>query len=160
MFRCFRPRVEPESRDRTRRRPFFILTAIALATFICSLEAKGVHLVASQDDAREAAPLQPGQSIERQLAGGQRHIYQIALGEDQYARVTVQQRGVDVAVRLLAPDGKQLANVDSARGLQEEETVELVAEAAGGYRLSVETSKANAQAGGYAIRFADLRQAT
>ena len=148
-----------------RLRPVFLLSAIVLAMFICSREADGIHLIASptqppQETTQEVTPLEPGQSIERPLAGGQKHIYQVTLAENQYARVIVEQRGVDVVVRLLGPDGKQIADVDSVRGLHEEETVELVAEANGTYRLSVEAKPPNAPAAGYAIRFADSRAAT
>ena len=53
---------------------------------------------------QEVATLEPGKPIERELAGGQKHIYQLALSQGQYANVTVEQRGVDIVVRLFATD--------------------------------------------------------
>src|SRR5262249_29740668 len=48
---------------------------------------------------------EPGQSIKRSLAVGQEHIYQIKLSVDQFLKVAVEQQGIDVMVRVVAPDG-------------------------------------------------------
>ena len=111
-------------------------------------------------DTQEAPTLALGTLIERELSGGGKHVYQITLGEGQYASVIVEQRGIDVLVRALGPDGKLIAEFDSEPGDQQQEKADLVAEAAGSYRLSVETKQQDARVGGYAIRLAELRAAT
>src|SRR5262245_38954917 len=42
----------------------------------------------------EAIPLELGKPIERELAGGQSHAYQITLAAGQYLNVVVEQRGI------------------------------------------------------------------
>src|SRR5947207_2051906 len=50
--------------------------------------------------APELTTLEPGRAIERELSGEEKHVYQIALAEGQYASLTVEQRGIDVVVQL------------------------------------------------------------
>src|SRR5215475_7084348 len=76
-----------------------------------------------------------GSPVEREMSEGQSHGYQIKLDAGQYAHVVVGQRGLDVVIKVFGPDGKQVAEVD--RLFEGEETVDLVAEAAGSYRLEV-----------------------
>jgi len=110
--------------------------------------------------AQEVSVIEPGKPIERELAGGQSHSYQITLTEGQFLEVIVEQRGIDVVVRLLGPDGKQIAEFDSEIRRQGQETVSQVAEIAGSYRLNVQASQQGAPAGRYEIRVVELRAAT
>src|SRR5215510_963823 len=61
----------------------------------------------------DARPLEAGKPIEREMAGGQKHYYKIALEADQYLHLVVDQRGIDVILTLFDPAGKKLAEVDS-----------------------------------------------
>ena len=47
------------------------------------------------------------QPVKQKLAGGERHYYRIMLVTEQYARLVVDQRGIDVSVKLYQPDGNQ-----------------------------------------------------
>ena len=47
----------------------------------------------------------PGQPVERLIAGGESHTFQINLSVGQFMRVVVEQKGINVAVALVAPDG-------------------------------------------------------
>jgi CHAT domain-containing protein/Tfp pilus assembly protein PilF len=105
-------------------------------------------------------PLELNQSIVRELAGGQRHVYQLTLAAGQYLEAVVEQRGVDVVVNLVGPDGKPAAQFDSDSRNQGQETIAQVVEAAGNYRLEVAARRPNAPAGSYAIRLVALRAAT
>src|ERR1043166_746513 len=58
---------------------------------------------------QDVTTLELGKPIEREIAGSQKHAYQIALAEGEYANVTVRQRGVDVVVKSFGPDGKLIA---------------------------------------------------
>src|SRR5215216_6424365 len=46
--------------------------------------------------------------VERDLAGGDAHDYQIMLNEGQYMRIVVEQRNIDLVLALFGPDAKQL----------------------------------------------------
>ena len=70
------------------------------------------------------------EKVERALSGGEAHSYRITLGTGQYLRVVVEQKGIDVAVTLFAPNGQKLAEVDSPNGTQGPEPVAWIAQAA------------------------------
>ena len=112
---------------------------------------------AGQADVR---PLEPGKPIERDLAGGQSHSYQLTLAADQYLLVAVEQRGIDVVVQLLGPDDKQIMEFDSEIRDYGQEPVSQVAEVSGSYRLNLRPKQEMAQAGRYEIRVVELRAAT
>ncbi len=113
-----------------------------------SQEDKGIRL------------LEPGKKIERQLSGGKGHVYQISLAAGQYLQVIVDQRGIDVVVTLLGPDGKKMAEVDSPNGSQGPEPVSVIAEAPGNYRLEVRSLENTAPAGRYEVKILELRIAS
>jgi CHAT domain-containing protein/Tfp pilus assembly protein PilF len=115
---------------------------------------------APPEQAQETTVLAPSKPIERDLLGGQKHDYQITLAEGQYASVIVEQRGIDLVARWLGPDGKQIAEFDSESRPQGIEETELVAEATGRYRLSIEAAQKEAPAGSYAVSLVELRAAT
>ncbi len=115
-------------------------------------------LAAIQD--QDARPLEPDQPIERELAGGQSHAYRLTLGAGQYLEVAVEQRGIDVLVKLTGADGKLLAQFESDSRSQGRETVARVVDAAGEYRLLVEARQRGAPAGRYAIRLVAVRAAS
>src|SRR5262249_40223739 len=62
--------------------------------------------------------------------------------------------------RLIGPDGKQIMEFDSERRSRGLETVALVAETEGDFRLVVQPRQKAAPAGAYEIRIEELRAAT
>jgi len=109
---------------------------------------------------QEATTLEAGKPVERELSGGQKHIYQLSLDEGQYANVAVEQRGIDVVVRVFDAGDKLIAEFDSEIRLQGTEEVELVASATNTFRLEVEAKLKSAPASRYEVRVAELRPAT
>ncbi|MBX7221005.1 MAG: tetratricopeptide repeat protein [Blastocatellia bacterium] len=101
-----------------------------------------------------------GKSVERELKGGESHAYTLTLQANQYLHVVVEQKGIDVVVRLFGLDGKQLLEVDSPNGTQGLEPVFWVAEAAGNYRLEVGSLEKEAQPGKYEALVKDVRAST
>src|SRR5215475_13533274 len=124
------------------------------------------HAVRRPDPAGMAQEDQPvrrlesGKPIERELAGGQSHDYQLTLADGQYVNLVVDQRGIDVVVKLFGPDGKAIMEFDSESRVQGQESVSLVAEAGGSYQLSVQSKLNRSAAGRYEIRIEELRAAT
>jgi CHAT domain-containing protein/tetratricopeptide (TPR) repeat protein len=127
----------------------------------------GSSLVQASDDARRAAQsaqetdsLEPGKPIERELSGGQSHSYKVTMISGQYLQAVVDQRGIDVAVALFAPDGKKIGEVDSEHLIEGSETVSAIAEAPGAYRIEARSAEKTARAGRYGIKVEELRAAT
>src|SRR6266542_99038 len=110
----------------------------------------------SEDDVRA---LDPGKPHRRELAGGQRHAYRIRLGADQFLKAVVEQDGIDVVAQVLGPDGKHIMECDSEGRSRGQESISLVAEVEGDYRLIVQPKEKGAPAGSYQIRIEELRAA-
>lgn len=105
--------------------------------------------------------LTPGTSIERTLAAGQTHSYNVSLEEDQLLQLVVEQRGIDIVVRVFSPAGRRLGEFDSPNGTDGPEDVSVIAEVKGVYRIDVaplggyENPK-----GRYEIKIVEVRKAT
>jgi hypothetical protein len=109
-----------------------------------------------------ATALQPGTPIERTLAAGQTHSYNISLEQDQLLQLVVDQRGIDVVVRVFSPAGRRLGEFDTPNGADGPENVTVIAEAPGLYRIDVAPlgQNENLRPGRYEIKVVELRKAT
>jgi hypothetical protein len=112
-----------------------------------------------QDD-KEIRVLTQGQTLERELSGGQSHSYKIKVVANQYLKIIVEQKGIDVVVELYLPDGKKLIEVDSPNGTQGPEPVELIAPMDGDYSLKVRSLEEKASSGRYEVKVLELRAST
>jgi CHAT domain-containing protein len=110
-------------------------------------------------DPPEITILESGKRFEREISGTQKHVYRITLSAGQYAAVEVEQRGIDVVVRLLGADGKLVSSFDYEIWTRGTEKIEVAAKDAGEYRLEVSASYRVLPAGRYEIRLSELREA-
>jgi CHAT domain-containing protein len=110
--------------------------------------------------AQEIKTLEPFQSTEHELAGEQKHNYQFTLTEGQYAKIIIEQRGIDVVVQLLGIDGKPIIEVNTELRTQGEEKIELVTETTGSYSLLIRATYPKLATGRYEIRLTQVRNAT
>lgn len=101
--------------------------------------------------------LATGPPLLQSLSTGGTRCYELSLEAGQYLQMTVEQRGVDVAVQVLDPAGNLLLRVDSPTGVQGSEELDLVAATAGRHVLEIEASDGD---GRYEIRVEALRAAT
>ncbi len=139
--------------------PETIICRNAQASSARPILARTLPLQSQPQTAPAATVLELGKPIERELAGGQSHSYQITLTEGQFVSVVVGQRGIDVLVRLLGPDGKQINESDYEIRSWGREVVSQVAEVAGSYRLNVQAKWRKAPAGHYELQVTELRDA-
>src|SRR5574341_254998 len=64
---------------------------------------------ARSQDTGAALTLEPGKAIERELASGESHVYQLTLAAGEFTRIVVEQRGIDVVVSLLTANNDKVA---------------------------------------------------
>lgn len=121
--------------------------------------AAAQKITEAQVPPQDLPTLEPGKPIERPLAGGETHRYLVSLSAGEYLQVLVDQRGVDVAVTLIAPDGQKLAEMDSPNSTQGPELVSVLAEQSGAYRVEIISSRKNVPAGRYELRIVAIRDA-
>ena len=103
--------------------------------------------------------LELGKLLERELNGDETHNYQIILKTGQYLQVNVEQKGIDVEVMLFSPDGKQLAISNSFNGASGPETISIIAQKSGNYKLKVRRfqEEKNPDTGRYEVKVEALR---
>ncbi|MGB7922035.1 MAG: tetratricopeptide repeat protein [Pyrinomonadaceae bacterium] len=130
------------------RNSFLLLALFLLPSMLAAQNNKDIQI------------LELGNPIERELTGGQSHSYRIVLTAGQYLHAVADQRGIDVMVTLLNPDGKQITEVDSPNGISGPEPVSAIAETSGSYRLEVRSLEKDAPAGRYEVKIRELRAAT
>ncbi|MDQ3750171.1 MAG: CHAT domain-containing protein, partial [Acidobacteriota bacterium] len=131
-----------------------------LLLFVLIITQLSVFNFAQTKPEQASQRLEQGKPVERELKGGEVHTYSIQVKAAQLLRLIVEQRGIDVVIALNAPDGKQLAEMDSPSGTQGPEQIEVFAEAAGEYQLKVQSLEKEAAAGRYEVKIETLRDAT
>src|SRR4029079_15497641 len=60
--------------------------------------------------------LLPGRTLEREIAGDEPHDHRITLRAGQFLHLILQQRGIDLVIRLFGPDGGQTVEVNYPNG--------------------------------------------
>ena len=133
-------------------RSFALSLSILVLLFLAVLESSA----APHDEA--TAALELSKPIERALAGGETHSYTVTLASGQYAQIAVDQRGVDVAVTVVGPDGVPLFEIDSPHNTHGAERVGILADVPSTYRISVESQ--TKPVGHYEIKLEEMRTAT
>jgi|GEM_PF-549471 len=122
------------------------------AFFVSSPTCLAVDLNAGQtgSDGSAAPRLAPGQTVERELKGGEAHTHIINLRQGEFLHVLVEQQGVNVVMTLRNRAGAKLVEVD----LLDEygpEPVSFEATAGGDYLLEVRPVNATVRAGRYSV---------
>src|SRR5262245_46575015 len=113
------------------------LALFLLLVLAASISPVGAVALNGSGDDEEVRTLEPGIPISREIAGGQKHPYQIVLKADQFLKVIVEQGGIDVVVVVIGPDGKVVTEFDSESMPRGMEPVTRVAEIDGDYLLIV-----------------------
>ena len=98
--------------------------------------------------------------IQRQLAAGEEHRYRVLLGAGELASIVVEQKGIDVGVLVRDEHNAVVGEFQDEIRREGEERVEIVAEKAGSYVLSIKAAEGSVAAGDYVIRVAERRPAS
>ncbi|MBX7222897.1 MAG: CHAT domain-containing protein [Blastocatellia bacterium] len=96
----------------------------------------------------------------RELKGGEKHSYPFQLKANDYLNLAVAQRGIDVVLRFLGPDGNEVQRVDFVDGTQGVESLGVVVSLAGVFQLEIEAKDPAAKAGKYELRMDPVRAGT
>lgn len=113
-----------------------------------------------QDNSAQNTNLNLGESTQREIKGGERQIFAIALAKHQYAQITFEWQGTDLEVEVLNPNEITLpasnVQVRGARSLP----VTFIADAEGTYKLVVRTTNNLKISGSYGVKLEIARPST
>ena len=107
--------------------------------------------------AQDVWTLTPDGPAVRELAKGEEHLYEFSLPPNSYARVTVEQRGIDVSLTIFDRGRNQIAKVNRANGSRGPETISMIAAAGGVFRLRVRGGRTSTPEPFYRIAMAGPR---
>ena len=114
----------------------------------------------SQSSVSPKTPLELNKPVEREIARGENHVYQITLTENQYAAATIEQLGIDIAVAVIGTDNEVSVQRDSILKSEGREKIDFTALSAGVYLLEIRTKPNVSETGGrYSVLLTDLREA-
>ena len=113
--------------------------------------------VPEKQEAENIEALEPGKPIEGEIVGHTKHLYGVTISEGQFADISVDQRGVDVVVKLADRDHKPLAEFDMERRPDGQERVGVFARSTGSYELEVEAKYPRYASGHYEIQLLQIR---
>ncbi|MFN7945753.1 MAG: CHAT domain-containing tetratricopeptide repeat protein [Blastocatellia bacterium] len=131
-----------------------LTTGILTSLFIVAIFLPAARIFANGQD---AVPLLPGSPVEREMSGGEAHVYLITLEAKQYLDLVVDQRGIDVEVELTGPDGAVIDKVDSPNGDRGPEPLKVVTAQPGVYRLTIRALEKDAKPGRYQAKINEVR---
>lgn len=130
------------------------LIAVGSVT-LCLLSALGQ--TPPQNELRD---LPPNQTFEREMTGGEVHRYRISLNKDEFLQLRIEQKSVDVSLKLLNESGSVIATMDSPTGKEGPEILSFVAAQTSSFTLEVSAPNSKAEKGNYSIRREAPRRAT
>jgi hypothetical protein len=111
--------------------------------------------------AQTSTTLQAGVPIERTLGPGQVHEFTVSTKANSLVQLVVEQKGIDVIVKISSPDGKALSECDTPNGTQGNEQISFMAKESGKYSISVSPlNKDETTSGQYEIKLIEAREAT
>ncbi len=142
------------------KRAAAILFAVCCTCSLFSLSATPSAGAATEPSQNPSAHrLLAGYPLEGEIKPGEIQIYQVTLAAGDYVQVLLEQRGVDVALRLVAPVGKELADVDTQKFRQGVERLYWVTDASGDFRIEVRSLEKEL-GGPYQLRLEEARAAS
>ena len=111
--------------------------------------------------AQSSTTLQSGVPVERTLGPGQVHEFTVNTKADSLVQLVVEQKGIDVVVKISSPDGKVLKECDTPNGAEGNEQISFLAKESGKYRVSISPlNKDDTTSGQYQVKLIEAREAT
>jgi CHAT domain-containing protein/tetratricopeptide (TPR) repeat protein len=102
--------------------------------------------------APDIQPLPPGARLEREISAPQIHQYTFDLQREEFFQVRVEQKNIDVSLRFLDAQDKELAQMNGNSKNKGFETLSYIAESAGSFKLEVKIQDKKAIKGNYAVQ--------
>ncbi len=127
----------------------------SLASFGSALV--GLLSLAACQPAEPVPVLSPGETTERRIAPGERHVYELIVDSGDFLEIEVEQQSVDVVARLLGPRRELLLVSDLSTGEFGPEPLLAIAPQTGSYWIEVEAWDSETSQGRYQVTFKSTR---
>jgi CHAT domain-containing protein/uncharacterized protein HemY len=104
--------------------------------------------------------LKSNQPLQRQIKGGETHVFQFRIKAGQFARAEVVPTNIDVIVSLFDGNDKQVIEMDGDSSFLWFESVSAIAEKGGSFKLQIKGKGKSEATGSYSVKIAELRKST
>jgi CHAT domain-containing protein/Tfp pilus assembly protein PilF len=128
----------------------FPLSQVAIVLFFLTLFANSA--VGQITENNQPQPLESGKTIERQLTGNETHRYQFKLKNKEFFQTQIEQKGVDILLKMFDSKNRLVSIMDSPNGDYGFETLSFIANVAGNYFLEVSGLDKKSEKGVYTIK--------
>ncbi len=109
---------------------------------------------------RQAGELDLHRPVERDLGPGQADLFTVEAAAGQFLHVVADQKGLDVLLRIVDPEGKVLVTADRPSGAFGREAISAITQQSALLQIKVEMSPGTSEAGQYTIELTDMRDPT
>lgn len=130
------------------RTPKCPVRAMSLALILAS----AIFVFGQAPENDRITDLAQGQILTREMTGSETHRYKFELKKDEFFQVRAEQKGVDVALKLVDAGGKVLAAMDSPNGKEGPEILTWVANGPGAFVLEISGFDVKAEKGAYEVK--------
>ena len=138
-----------------------LIVALSIGILFPAFCVRQVAFAKGNSQNQEAiTTLVAGTPAEHDLGPGDQQSYQIALEAGQCARLTLQQRGIEMLAELLGPDKSLLAKFNDEALPTGEQQISFVAEKTGTYTVRVKANLKAVPSGSYRMRLDETHKAT
>ena len=134
-----------------------IIIFCAAASLVCGATPQSPNLAPAAAQS-SPIPLQPGKTLDRPIKGGETQSFLIRAKKGQFLHVEAEQLGIDVALTLIGPDGKQIAAMDTLNGSYGPEKLSAIAQQKGEFRLQITSGDPSAAAAHYELTLSKPRK--
>ena len=107
--------------------------------------------------AQDVPNLVLNQAVERDIKGGEKQVFIVQIGANQTAKIEIEQKGIDVSLAALRPDGERFIESESPSGLLGKDLILVTAIEAGEYKIEVSPADNRATLGKYFIKLTEIR---
>ncbi|MBN8722449.1 MAG: CHAT domain-containing protein [Acidobacteria bacterium] len=104
--------------------------------------------------------LEANKAVEEKLTFKEKHVYRVALEKKDFLLVTLEQKGIDIIIQVIDPNGQKLADVNNLSSPLGQEALVMIADLEGDYQLIVKAADEKVSVGGYEIKVQEKRPAT
>jgi CHAT domain-containing protein/TolA-binding protein len=141
-------------------RSLLLSTILFFIPFTPALSVPGQTNNKDKPTSSEAAQLQLGKPVEREIAAGEKQSYRLELIEGQYANIEIAARELNASVKLFDSTGEVILEYAAKLTATSNQKIEFVAAATHAYRLDVEGKSADSKPQSYTIQFVTAHPAS
>jgi len=131
----------------TSRSRFFLATVLVFSFAV----PHAANFLPGQGPQELTLPAPLDHALEREVASQEKHSYSLDLLANDYVHVKVVQRGIDVVVSIVGPDGRKVLQMDSPNGLTGNELASFIASSAGTYLIQIQSNEKAVASGKYEL---------